>query len=227
MAVGDSITNGCSKDLCVDGVPSRSWVEWVALALGESLTVYAKPGAASGEILHLMPDQIPPARLALVFVGVNNIISWRKWRTNDLTADLSAILDRLAGAGRVAVMLPPETLGWTWIPFSYGPFRKSRIAQANSVIRTVADEHGAVLIESPDLRGGRMWIDGVHPTSTGHLTMADATLARLSEDARASNLEYAPASLRPDFNRFRAQAAIRFALAQPAHGIGTWLLGRW
>lgn len=226
VAVGDSITNACSKDLSVGGVPSRSWAEWVAAAIGEPLTVHAKPGASSKEILSLLPVEIPPARLALVFVGVNNVISWRKWRTNDFAADLGAILDRLAGTERIAVMLPPKSLGKTFAPLAYGPLRKYRIKQARAVIRSVAGKRGATVIDSPRLDGDRIWIDGVHPTSTGHLAMADAALAALGNAARASSLEFHHATLRPDFQKWRARAAARFALTQPAHGIGTWLLGR-
>lgn len=225
VAVGDSITNACSEDLSVGGVPSKSWVEWVALALGESLTVHAKPGASSSEILALLPAEVPVARLGLVFVGVNNIISWRKWRRDDLAADLAAILDRL-GAERKAVMLPPHTLGRTCAPFPYGPGRKARIRKARAAIEHVAAEHGATVIESPAFVGDQMWIDGVHPTSTGHLAMADAALAALGEPARASDLEREHASLRPDFRQWRAQAVAKFILTQPAHGISTWLLGR-
>lgn len=207
------------------GVPSRSWAEWVALTLGEPLTVHAKSGASSSEILALLPAEVPAAKLGLVFVGVNNIISWRKWRRDDLAADLAAILARVP-AERKAVMLPPLTLGRTWVPFPYGPGRKARIRQAREVIRRVAAQHGATVIESPVFKGDQMWIDGVHPTSTGHLAMADEALAALGESVRASELEREHATLRPDFKQWRAQAAARFALTQPAHGIGSWLLAR-
>lgn len=225
VAVGDSITNACSKDLCVGGVPSKSWAEWVALALGEPLTVHAKSGASSSEILALLPADMPAAKVGLVFVGVNNIISWRKWRRDDFGADLAAILERLP-VDRAAVMLPPLTLGRTWVPFPYGPRRLSRIRQARAVIQRVAAEHGAAVIESPAFAAGQIWVDGVHPTSTGHLAMADAALAAMGERVRASKLEREHAALRPDFKRWRAQAAARFALTQPAHGIGAWLLAR-
>lgn len=49
---------------------------------------------------------------------------------------------------------------------------------------------------------------------------------RCTQPGRASALEREQAILRPDFKQWRAQAAARFALTQPAHGIGTWLLGR-
>jgi len=205
--------------------PAKSWVEWVALALGEPLTVHAKPGASSSEVLALLAAEVPAAKLALVFVGVNNIISWRKWRRDDLAADLAAILDRLP-AERTAVLLPPLTLGRTWAPLTYDPRRVARIRQARADIQRVAAEHGAMVIESPTFTGDQIWIDGVHPTSTGHLAMADAALAALAEPVRASTLERGHAPLRPDFKRWRAQAAARFFLTQPAPGIGTWLLAR-
>lgn len=227
VAIGDSITNACSEDLNVSGVPSLSWAEWLALALGEPLTVHAKPGAGSSEILEMLPRELPASRLAVVFVGVNNIISWRKWRTNDLAADLTAILNRVSGTERIAVMLPPKTLGQTWVPFPYGPLRRQRIAEARATICQVAALGGAVVIESPRLTGSRVWIDAVHPTSTGHLAMADAALAALGEPVRASCLEYVPSVPRPDFALFRAKAGLKFFLVQPLKGVGTWLLGRW
>jgi hypothetical protein len=226
IAVGDSITNACSKDLNVLGVPSRSWVEWVSLAVGEPLTVHAKPGASSAEILTLLPAEIPPTKLALVFIGVNNIISWRKWRRDDLGNDLTAVLDRLVDAERVAVMLPAVTLGRSFVPLAYGPLRKYRVVRARAIIREVAKRRGAVLIDAPALSGHQIWIDAVHPTSTGHLAMADATLSALGESARASRLGYEYSSPRPDFARFRARALVKFLLTQPAHGIGTWIMGR-
>lgn len=225
VAVGDSITNACSKDLCVSGVPSKSWVEWIALALREPLKVHAKPGASSSEILSLLPAEVPAVKLALVFIGVNNIISWRKCRRDDFEADLSAILARLT-ADLTAVMLPPLTLGKTWAPFPYGPRRLARIRKARNVIERVAEAHGATVIESPVFVGDQVWIDGVHPTSTGHLAMADAALAALGMPERASALKREQATLRPDYKQWRAKAAAKFFLTQPAHGIGTWFLGR-
>ncbi|UKA69598.1 SGNH/GDSL hydrolase family protein [Arthrobacter sp. FW306-06-A] len=224
VAAGDSITNACSADLVVDGVPARSWVEWVAAAAGEPLTVHARPGAASATVRNLLPDTAERYRLGLVYVGVNNIISWRWWRRDDLEADLRDIVKRMSDrADRVSVMQYPDTLGRAGAVFPYGPFLLRRVRAAQAIAARVAAESGATLIKPPALTGDRMWIDGVHPTSTGHLAMGQAALSALGLPPVDT---FAHASARPDFGRWRRRELVRFRLRQPVHGIGTWLLGR-
>lgn len=222
VAVGDSITNACSADLVVDGVPARSWVEWVAAAAGEPLTVHARPGAASAAVKALLPDSAERYSLGLVYVGVNNIISWRWWRRDDLEADLRDIIKRVP-ADRVAVMQYPDTLGRAGTLFPYGPFLRRRVRAAQAIAARVASETGATLIQPPSLTGDRMWVDGVHPTSTGHLAMGQAALAALGLPTADSVAYTEP---RPDFAQWRKRELVRFRLRQPFRGIGTWLLGR-
>jgi|GEM_PF-5116616 len=76
--------------------------------------------------------------------------------------------------------------------------------------------------QSPALTGNRMWIDGVHPTSTGHLAMGQAALAALGLTP-VDTFAHAPA--RSDFAKWRRLELVRFRLRQPFHGVGTWLLG--
>ncbi|CAN7468490.1 SGNH/GDSL hydrolase family protein [Arthrobacter sp. LjRoot78] len=224
VAVGDSITNACSADLVLDGVPARSWVEWVASAAGEPLTVHARPGAASAAVHDLLPDNAERYRLGLVYVGVNNIISWRWWRRDDLEADLRNIVKRMADrADRVAVMQYPDTLGRAGTLAPYGPFLRRRVRAAQAIAARVAAESGATLIQPPALDGDRIWVDGVHPTSTGHLAMGQAALAALNLPA-VDTFGHAPA--RSDFANWRRLELVRFRFRQPIYGIGTWLLGR-
>lgn len=224
IAVGDSITNACSKDLVIDGVAPRSWAEWVAEAAEEPLTVYARPGAPSSVVKTLMPESLGNYALGLVHVGVNNTISWRWWRRDDLQADLRDILTRLVGhCDRVAVLQIPTTLGRAKTLMPYGPFLRRRITEARRTIAQAAAETGAVLIEPPALTGDRVWIDGVHPTSTGHLAMAQATLAELGLPSIDGPAAGTP---RPDFEVWRRRELGRFRLRQPVRGVGTWLLGR-
>lgn len=208
----------------MEGVPAHSWAEWVASAAGLPLTVHARPGASSSAIRELLPDGEDKYYLGLVYVGVNNIISWRWWRRDNLEADLRDIVKRLGDRSeRVAVMQYPDTLGRSGAVFPYGPFLRRRLRAAQTIVSTIAEDTGAILIQPPSLEGGRMWIDGVHPTSTGHLAMGQAALAQLGLPA-VDSVTDVPA--RPDFAKWRRLQLVRFRLRQPVRGIGTWLLSR-
>lgn len=224
VAIGDSITNACSEDLVVDGVPARSWVEWVAAGAGLPLTVHARPGAASSAVKALLPDTAEQCSLALVYVGVNNVLSWRWWRRDDLESDLRDIIGRASNrSARVAVMQYPDTLGQAGTIFPYGPFLRHRVRAAQAIAARVTAETGATLIQPPPLDGDRVWVDGVHPTSAGHLAMGQAALAQLSLPAAYDVGSVPP---RTDFARWRRLELVKFCVRQPIRGVGTWLFGR-
>jgi lysophospholipase L1-like esterase len=225
VAIGDSITNACSVDLIVEGVPPLSWAQWVALSTRSELDVYAKPGAPSSVVKSLLPEISMHFDLALIFVGVNNILSWRAWRRDDLESDLHDIIVwARARSERVALMQYPDALGRAGIPFAYGPFLRYRVRKAQIMLRRIAESHHAVVVVPPDLTvGGRIWIDGVHPTSAGHLEMGMATLQSLSLTPAT---EVAAVEPRADFVAWRRKEQIKFFVRQPVRGIGTWLFGR-
>lgn len=175
-------------------------------------------------IRELLPDTKERYHLGLVYVGVNNIISWRWWRRDDLEADLRNIVRRVGDRSeRVAVMQYPDTLGRAGTLFPCGPFLRRRLRAAQAILARVAEDAGATLIQPPPLEHDQIWVDGVHPTSTGHLAMGRAALAALGlllDDTAAYP------SARPDFAEWRRQELVRFRFRQPVHGFGTWLLGR-
>jgi hypothetical protein len=222
IAVGDSITSGCSPDLVVDAVPARSWAQWVAEATGQPLTVHAQPGASSSQIRALLPETLADYSLGLVHVGANNVTSWRAWRRDDLGSDLRAILSRLARhCDRVAVLQIPATLGRGRAALPYGPMLGSRVVKVRRAVDEAAADCGAVLVEPPRLTGGRVWIDGVHPTSSGHLALAQSTLTALGLPPVD---EHGQAAQRPDFDAWRRRKTVHFMLRQPVRGVGGWLL---
>ncbi|WP_139007363.1 SGNH/GDSL hydrolase family protein [Arthrobacter crystallopoietes] len=226
IAVGDSITAHCSEDLALDGIPALSWVEWVARTLNVPISVFAKPGAATDEILRLLPEDMPNAEIALVFAGVNNTLSWRNWRVLDLEEQLSTLLNRLKEhSDKVVILQIPELLGKSRALYPYGPWLRRRTKLARAIITRVASAYEATLVDVPEMTGKKIWIDGVHPTSVGHLAMADATLAALGSHTLASDLDWTPVAVRIDFKRWKRKSQIRFILLQPIRGIGAWLLG--
>jgi hypothetical protein len=175
-------------------------------------------------VRQLVPDDSVIYQLALVYVGVNNIISWRWWRRDDLKADLSDIVERMSERSeRVAVMQFPDTLGRAGTLFPYGPFLGRRLKMAQAAVACVVAETGSILIPPPDLRGNRIWVDGVHPTSAGHLAMGQVALSVLGLHPMDSFPRALP---RDNYDGWRRTEAIRFRLRQPIRGMGTWLLGR-
>lgn len=223
IAVGDSITNGCSLDLALGGLPSRSWAQVVAEDMAAPLTVHARSGAASTEIRSdLLPHVEGAFALGLVHVGINNILSWQAWRGRQLADDLTAIVRRVTEVSeRTLVLGYPTVLGHE---IAYGPGLKRRAKQANAVARGVAGDFGAVFIQCPDLRGrDEVWVDGIHPTSVGHMRIAIAVLGALGrEKVQPSTAE----PLGAEFLRWRRREQLSFFVRQPVHNLGTWLLAR-
>jgi lysophospholipase L1-like esterase len=222
LAVGDSITAGFSK-LEVGGVPSHSWAKWVAMVAGEELTARVLPGGTSRAIRSkFVGGPLDEYSLALVYVGVNNVMSWRNLSTCDLADDLRAILSWVnPHAARVAVMTYPADLGRAWAILPYGPRRRYRIGYCNQIVREVTREFGATIVEAPILRAPHMTIgDGVHPNSIGHRAMADAALSTLGmptthglDPHRSEGVGYLGSQLR---------TAVRAAVVRPPQALAGW-----
>jgi hypothetical protein len=213
--------------LALDGVPPRPWAAWVADALEADLTVRAQSGAPASVVAGLL-DDLPDERwdVALVFVGTNDAISWRHYRHNTI-GSLDAILHAVASrSDRVLVMqLSADAGRHGWALWPYGPGLRRRVRRVRQETARLAAEHGALLVEQPRLAGSQVWVDRIHPTSTGHLAMADAALAALGEPS-ASSLASMSVPRRGGWYRFRAQGHVKFALKTPVTGVGGWLLAR-
>lgn len=221
IAVGDSVTNACSRDLAIGGLDALSWAQRVADGIGQPLTVHARPGASSATIRReLLPQIDGRYSLGLVYVGINNVTSWRAWRREDLAEDLSVIVARVAEvADRVLVMGYPSTLGQARTVWPYGPGLGARLRDANRTVERAAAQ-SATLVQCPPLGGDEVWVDGVHPTSLGHHAMAQAALGALGVTLPPP----APVSLAPAFRAWRRRESVRFALSAPPRGVGKWLL---
>jgi lysophospholipase L1-like esterase len=225
VAIGDSITAHCSPDLNVGGLESLSWAQRVAAHLDQLLTVHAEVGAASGYICgNLVPQVGDGYELALVFVGTNNVTSWRKWRQDDLAADMDVIVGRMSqAASRVLVMGFRANLGRARTVWPFGPGLGRRVAEGGALVRSAATKHGATFTTQPDLHGHEVWMDGVHPTSLGHYRMAQAALAALGEMALP---DWQAEPMRGQYLSWRRREALKFAVKEPPRGIGKWLVGR-
>jgi lysophospholipase L1-like esterase len=165
VALGDSITNGHGEPAL--GVHPQSWAQWVAEVLDLPFTKLAADGALTADVRR---EQVPrlrgPYDVGCVFAGVNDI----RGPSFDPAAyerDLRTIAGALdAACERVALVTVPADLG--------RPRAAPKPRAANAIVRRVAGEAGAAVVELEDLAGAP-WLlpDAVHPTAVGQLEIAD------------------------------------------------------
>ncbi|HEX2105506.1 MAG TPA: GDSL-type esterase/lipase family protein [Solirubrobacteraceae bacterium] len=194
VALGDSITNGHGEPAL--GVHPQSWAQWLAEALELPFTKLAADGALAADVLR---EQVPrlrgPYDVACVYAGVNDV-RVRDFDAGAYERDLHAIAASVAEASaRVALCTIPLDLG--------RPRAAPKPRAAGAVVRRVAREVGAVVVDLDDL-AGPPWLlpDAVHPTALGQLEIADRA-------ARALGAARVPSS-RVEIHRSR-RARARFA----------------
>jgi lysophospholipase L1-like esterase len=165
VALGDSITNGHGEPAL--GVHPQSWAQWLAEALELPFTKLAADGALAADVLR---EQVPrlrgPYDVACVYAGVNDV-RVPGFDAGAYERDLHAIAASVAEASaRVALCTIPLDLG--------RPRAAPKPRAAGAVVRRVAREVGAVVVDLDDLTGPP-WLlpDAVHPTALGQLEIAD------------------------------------------------------
>jgi lysophospholipase L1-like esterase len=178
VALGDSITNGHGEPAL--GVPAQSWAQWLAEALELPFTKLATDGAVVADVLR---EQVPrlagPYDVGCVYVGVNDV------RAPGFDA---AAYERDLRAIAGAVGKESERLVLCTLPADLGrPRAAPKPRAASAVVRRVAAELGATVVELNDLAGAP-WLlpDAVHPTAVGQLEMADRAARALGAPRRPS-----------------------------------------
>jgi lysophospholipase L1-like esterase len=173
-ALGDSITVGHGEPLL--GVPMQSWARWVAEAFDVPCHVLARDGATAPEILR---DLAPRLRgrydVALVYAGVNDVRQ-ESWDEAEYRPTMDALLHLAeTHADRVVVATLPSDLG--------RPSCAPKPDRASAVVRELAGEHGALVLDLSDLGGRRLVLpDVVHPTAPGQVEMAARAVELLHAD---------------------------------------------
>jgi lysophospholipase L1-like esterase len=195
VALGDSITNGRGEPAL--GVPSQSWAQWLAEALELPFTKLAADGARTADVRRRqVPRLRGPYDLGCVFSGVNDVRG-PAFEAGAYERDLRAVagaVDRVSE--RLVLCTLPTDLG--------RPRAAPKPRAASAIVRAVADDLGAVLVDLSDL-SGPPWLlpDEVHPTALGQLEIADRA-------ARAVGARRLPSSLVEIHGSRRARA--RFAV---------------
>jgi lysophospholipase L1-like esterase len=229
VVIGDSISAACSLDLAIGGVGAMTWAERIADTLGQPLTVHAKSGAATNQMISdLLPKLAGQYRIGLVYAGINNVLSARKERRSGFEADMETILRVTAEhADRVLVMTMPDALGAIGVPWAYGPAMRQRVDTGNRAIRAAAQRMNAEVIPAPDLGSDeRVWSDYIHLTSLGHLAMADATMTVVDPAAARPSSRVEVGHISHGYYVWRKKD-LRHRRARPsARAIAGWLIAR-
>ncbi len=197
VALGDSITAG--EGSMALGITPLSWAQWLARALDLPFTNYAVNGATAADVLGEQLARVRPGHdLAALYAGVNDVRS----PAFDVAAyerDLELVAAGLAQrADRLLMLTLPLDLG--------RPTAAPKPAQANLVVRRIAERHGATVADLADFGGWTLVLpDVVHPTALGQLEIADRAARALGggpqpsalvADRRGRPLRYAPAHAR-------------------------------
>jgi lysophospholipase L1-like esterase len=181
VALGDSITNGHGEPAL--GVHPQSWAQWLAEALELPFTKLAADGAMTAGVLR---EQVPrlrgPYDVGCVYAGVNDV----RGPGFDAAAyerDLRAIVAAVDVVSERAVLCTlPADLG--------RPRAAPKPRAASAIVRRVAGEIGAVVVELEDLEGAP-WLlpDAVHPTAVGQLEIADRAARVLGAPPPSATVE--------------------------------------
>lgn len=181
VALGDSLTEGVGD--AVDGLEPVGAHDLLARALraetpGTRYTNLAKRGLLAREVraTQLAPAMDLSPDLVSVIAGANDVLKGQ-WHPETFRESMNALLGAFADPGRVVwtATLPNFAVR---LPLDEG--RKARLgaqfAEANAVIRELAEHHGTLLFEFDGHPAGgdpAFWsADQVHPNAHGYRLMA-------------------------------------------------------
>lgn len=180
VAMGDSAAQGIGASS-----PNRSYVgvlaDHVRRVTGQTVRV-VNLSVSGATVALAVRDQLPRFEklepdLVTVAIGANDIAQW-----NPTTFE--------AGIRTIFAALPPHTLVAD-LPCFHLPHNEVKVAEANEIIRRVADEHELTVVplHSTTKRAGFRSImthvakDLFHPNDRGYRSWAEAFLPAMSADA--------------------------------------------
>jgi lysophospholipase L1-like esterase len=198
VALGDSFTEGVGDHDPDRPNGVRGWADRVAevLAARTDDFGYANLAIRGRKLPAVLAEQLEPALalapdLVTLYAGGNDILRPRI-DVDALMADYAVAVGRLRAAGAHVVLFTGFDLGFAPV------FRhlRGRVAVYNELVREIADDHGATLVDfwrMREYRDPRLWdVDRMHLSSAGHHRMAAAVL-----DALGVEHDLLPARLGP------------------------------
>ncbi len=230
VALGDSFTEGVG-----DPDPSRpngvrGWADRVAEVLGsvEPSFRYANLAIRGRKLQAVLDEQLGPALalspdLVTMYAGGNDILRPK--------VDVDAMLVPYADAAAAVAATGAHLVLFTAFDLGFAPvFRRlrGRVAIYNEIVREIADDTGATLVDYwrlREYRDPRMWdVDRLHMSTVGHRHMA-ATVLDVLGVPHSTRLDPLP-ELPPMSRTARREADLAWARSHAAPWVHRRLTGR-
>jgi lysophospholipase L1-like esterase len=230
VALGDSFTEGVGDPDPTRPNGVRGWADRVAEVLATRVEDfrYANLAIRGRKLGAVLAEQVEPAlamrpELVTLYAGGNDILR-PAVDIDAITAAYAEAVGRLRGGGTHVVLFTGVDLGWAPV---LGRLR-GRVAIYNELVREIADEHGATLVDywrMREYRDPRLWdVDRLHMSTLGHRHMAAAVLDAL-EVPHDLALDPLP-ELVPLTGRARREADLAWARTHAAPWVQRRLTGR-
>ena len=185
VALGDSFTEGVGDPDPDRPNGVRGWADRVAEAISrrDPELTYANLAIRGRKMSAVLEHQVGPALamrpdLVSIYAGGNDLLR-PVVDVDAIVAAYAAALGRLREAGAHVVLFTGFDLGWAPV---FGRLR-GRVATYNELVREVADDLGATLVDfwrMREYRESSMWdADRTHMSSLGHQHMSVAVLDAL------------------------------------------------
>jgi lysophospholipase L1-like esterase len=230
VALGDSFTEGVGDP--DPGRPNgvRGWADRVAEVLGAANPSfrYANLAIRGRKLQAVLDEQVGPALalspdLVTMYAGGNDLLRPK--------VDIDAMLTPYAEAAARIVEGGARLVLFTAFDLGFAPvFRRlrGRVAIYNELVREIADDTGATLVDYwrlREYRDPRMWdVDRLHMSTLGHRHMA-ATVLDVLGVPHGTALDPLPA-LPPLTRAQRREADLAWARAHAAPWVHRRLTGR-
>ncbi|GLZ81062.1 hypothetical protein Afil01_58690 [Actinorhabdospora filicis] len=167
--LGDSTAAGCGVDDHENGFTGALAAALAARGHRVEWSVTGANGATSRRVRHRLLPEVPPATIAVLLAGTNDVLARRP--PGDWREDLSAIVDGLP-AERVAVVGLPLFAEFPRLPRALGRYLARRAEGLDAVAREVcAARPNAQWIPSAEsfpVPPGFFARDGFHPSAAGY-----------------------------------------------------------
>jgi lysophospholipase L1-like esterase len=220
VALGDSFTEGVGDHDATRPNGVRGWADRVAEVLAGRTDHfgYANLAIRGRKLDAILAEQVEPALvlepdLVTVYAGGNDILR-PKVDVDGLVARYGEAVGRLTATGATVLLFTGFDLGFAPV------FRhlRGRVATYNELVREVADEHGATIVDywrRREYRDARLWdVDRMHMSAAGHERMAAIVLDTLGVDHDITPEELGPL---PEMDRRqRRDADLAWARAHAA-----------
>jgi lysophospholipase L1-like esterase len=210
VALGDSFTEGVGDPDPARPNGVRGWADRVAEVLARRADDfgYANLAIRGRKLPQVLAEQVAPAvalqpDLVTMYAGGNDILR-PKVDIDGLVAGYAKAVRRLRETGAHVVLFTGFDLGFAPV------FRhlRGRVAVYNELVREIAEDQGAALVDFwrlREFRDPRYWDpDRMHLSAAGHERMAHAVLRTLGVEPEGAPVDLEDVPL-PDRRRQRAE----------------------